>query len=215
MHNSAQHEPKSTPRPSPGDGSTIEAATAWMTLPAEPPNLIRAPTREGIPSLLDGREDTMTTTTAPRTEAAAPIDTARDPGFLAFFLLRTGFTVAPILFGIDKFFNWMVDWDRYLWSEIPKTLGISAQDFMHGVGAIEIVAGLVVLFAPQLGGGLVAAWLGAIIGNLVLQGEYWDIALRDFGLMLGAITLMLLATKYRPLVGRRRPETTPVGGRYG
>jgi len=150
----------------------------------------------------------MATTTAPRTAEAAHVDTAQDPGFLAFFLLRTGFTVAPIAFGVDKFFNWMVEWDRYLWAEIPEALGVSAQDFMYGVGVVEIVAGLVVLFAPQIGAGLVAAWLGGIIGNLVLQGEYWDIALRDFGLMLGAITLLLLSRKYHPLGRRNRPDMT-------
>ncbi len=155
----------------------------------------------------------MAITTAPRTAEPVRADTAGDPGLVAFFLLRTGFTVAPIAFGADKFFNWMVDWDRYLWAEIPRTLGVSAENFMYGVGVIEIVAGLVVLFAPQIGGGLVAVWLAGIITNLVLQGEYWDIALRDFGLMLGAITLLLLSTKYRPLVGGNDRSSMAAAGR--
>ncbi len=137
----------------------------------------------------------MATTTAPRQEASI-----RDPGFLAFWLLRLGFTAAPILAGLDKFFNWMVDWDRYLWSGFADLLPGSAQQVMYGVGVIEVAAGVVVLLAPRFGGALVAAWLGGIILNLVLvgiaEGEYWDIALRDLGLMLGAISLSLLAGRY-------------------
>src|SRR4051794_4254317 len=120
-----------------------------------------------------------------------------NPVTQAFALLRTAFTVAPILFGIDKFANVLTDdWTRYLSSDFNSLLPGSAADAMHIVGVIEIVAGLVVLVAPRFGGLLVAAWLGGIIVNLLLVGGYGDIALRDFGLMLSALTLTRLASAY-------------------
>jgi hypothetical protein len=135
-------------------------------------------------------------------------DFVRDPGLGAFWILRVGFTVAPILFGIDKFFNWMVTWHNYLWAGVAHNLPGTPTEIMYGVGVVEIIAGLVVLFAPRIGSLLVAGWLGAIITNLVLVGlaenEYWDIALRDFGLFLGAVALFLLAVKY----ASRRAEPT-------
>ncbi len=140
--------------------------------------------------------------------AAGATLAGRDPARLAFSLLRTTYTVAPILFGVDKFFNWMVDWDLYLWSGFANFFPGTPDQIMYGVGVIEIVAGLVVLLAPLVGGALVAAWLSGIVINLILvgvfqgEGEYWDIALRDFGLMMGAVALTILAMKYTPL-GRR------------
>src|SRR4051812_49793094 len=108
----------------------------------------------------------------------------RDPVAQAFLLLRIAFTVAPILFGLDKFVNVLTDnWTRYLSSEFNSLIPGTAADAMHIVGIVEIVAGLVVLVAPRFGGYLVAAWLGGIIVNLLLVGGYGDIALRDFGLM--------------------------------
>jgi hypothetical protein len=119
----------------------------------------------------------------------------RDPVAQAFTLLRTVFTVAPILFGIDKFANVLTDdWTRYLSSDFNSLLPGSAADAMHIVGVIEIVAGLVVLVAPRFGGLLVAGWLGGIIVNLLLVGGYGDIALRDFGLLIGALALFRLAS---------------------
>ena len=112
-------------------------------------------------------------------------------------LLRIAFTVAPILFGIDKFAEVLTDdWTRYLATEFNDILPGSAQDAMYLVGAIEIVAGLVVLVAPRFGGLLVAGWLAGIILSLLLVGGYGDIALRDFGLLLGALTLARLASAY-------------------
>jgi hypothetical protein len=112
----------------------------------------------------------------------------------AFLLLRIAFTVAPILFGLDKFAEVLTDdWARYLSSEFNSILPGSADDAMKIVGVIEIVAGLVVATAPRYGSILVAGWLGGIIVNLLLVGGYGDIALRDFGLMLGALTLARLA----------------------
>jgi hypothetical protein len=117
------------------------------------------------------------------------------PVVQAFALLRTAFTVAPILFGIDKFANVLTDdWTRYLSSEFNSLLPGGAADAMHIVGVVEIAAGLVVLLAPRFGGLLVAAWLGGIIVNLLLVGGYGDIALRDFGLLIGAVALSRLAS---------------------
>src|SRR3954451_7983707 len=116
---------------------------------------------------------------------ASTTDTRReDAARQVFLLLRTGFTVAPILFGLDKFFNWTVDWTQYLAPWINDIVPGSAQDFMYFVGVVEIVAGLLVLVAPWIGGFVVAAWLGGIVVNLLTNNppEYYDIALRDFGL---------------------------------
>jgi hypothetical protein len=120
-----------------------------------------------------------------------------DPTAQAFLLLRIAFTVAPILFGLDKFANVLTDdWTKYLSSEFNSLLPGTATTGMYIVGVIEVVAGLVVLAAPRFGGYLVAAWLGGIILNLLLVGGYGDIALRDFGLMLGALTLTRLAAAF-------------------
>jgi hypothetical protein len=119
----------------------------------------------------------------------------RDPAAQAFLLLRIAFTVAPILFGLDKFAEILTDdWTRYLAPEFDDILPGSAQDAMYAVGIVEIIAGLVVLTAPRLGGLLVAGWLGGIIVSLLLVGGYGDIALRDFGLLVGALTLSRLAS---------------------
>src|ERR671923_1661892 len=122
----------------------------------------------------------------------------RDPRFQAFSLLRTGFTVAPILFGLDKFFNILVDWPKYLAPWINDIAPGSADDFMYFVGGVEILAGLVVALKPRYGAYLVAGWLGGIIVNLLTHSGYYDIALRDFGLLIGAIALGRLAAAYDP-----------------
>ena len=120
-----------------------------------------------------------------------------DPAAQAFMLLRIAFTVAPILFGLDKFAEVMIDnWPKYLATEFNDIIPGSAQDAMYIVGAVEIVAGLTVLVSPRFGGLLVAGWLGGIIVSLLLVGGYADIALRDFGLLLGALTLARLAAAY-------------------
>ncbi|MDI3405134.1 hypothetical protein [Streptomyces cavernicola] len=119
-----------------------------------------------------------------------------DPGYQAFAILRVGFTVAPILFGLDKFFNLLVDWPVYLAPWVDDLLPGTAQQVMYAVGVVEIIAGLVVAFAPRFGGWLVAAWLGGIIVNLLTIPGHYDIALRDFGLLLGAVALARLAQRY-------------------
>ncbi|HEV3364624.1 MAG TPA: hypothetical protein VG795_10910 [Acidimicrobiia bacterium] len=124
-------------------------------------------------------------------------DVRTNPVTQAFWLLRIGFTVAPILFGLDKFAHVLVDWDRYLAPEFADVLPWTTHELMYAVGIIEILAGLVVAVRPRFGGYLVAAWLGGIIVNLLMQADYYDIALRDFGLMLGALTLARLAGAFR------------------
>jgi hypothetical protein len=112
----------------------------------------------------------------------------------AFTLLRIGFFVLPVLMGIDKFAEVMNEnWTAYLATEFNDILPGSAQDGMYTVGVIEIIAGFVVLIVPRFGGLLVASWLGGIIVSLLLVGGYGDIALRDVGLLLGALTLFRLA----------------------
>lgn len=130
-----------------------------------------------------------------------PIPTAHalrgDPVAQSFMLLRIAFTVAPILFGIDKFAGVLTDdWTRYLAPAFNDIIPGNAADAMHIVGVVEIVAGLTVAIAPRFGGLLVAAWLGGIIVNLLIVGGYGDIALRDFGLLLGALTLSRLAGSF-------------------
>jgi len=131
---------------------------------------------------------------APSVEAAD----WRDPRYQAFSLLRIAFTVAPIAFGLDKFFNVMVDWPVYLAPWINDIAPGSGQDFMYFVGAIEIVAGVIVALKPRYGAYVVAAWLAGIVINLLTASGFYDIALRDFGLMLAALTLARLASVYDP-----------------
>ncbi|MGH2879268.1 MAG: hypothetical protein ACRDK4_06675 [Solirubrobacteraceae bacterium] len=121
-----------------------------------------------------------------------------DPAYQAFWLLRIGFTLAPILFGIDKFANVMVNWEQYLAPWIREASPLSATHTMYVVGAIEIVAGIAVAIKPRYAAYIVAAWLGGIIVNLLTYSGYYDVALRDFGLLLAALTLARLASKYDP-----------------
>jgi uncharacterized membrane protein YphA (DoxX/SURF4 family) len=132
----------------------------------------------------------------------------RDPAYQSFLILRVAFTAAPILFGLDKFFNWMVDWPSYLAPWINDIVPGTAQEFMYAVGAIEIVAGLVVALKPRFGGLLVATWLSGIILSLLTVDppRYYDVALRDFGLALGALTLARLASAFR---SRAEERTEP------
>src|SRR4051812_27495979 len=122
----------------------------------------------------------------------------RDPAYQAYSLMRLTFTVAPIAFGIDKFFNVMVDWTRYLAPWINDIAPGSGQQFMYLVGATEIAAGVLVAIKPRYGAYVVAAWLAGIVLNLLTYSGYYDIALRDFGLMLAALPLAGLAWVYAP-----------------
>jgi uncharacterized membrane protein YphA (DoxX/SURF4 family) len=117
----------------------------------------------------------------------------RNPSYQAFLLLRTVFTVAPILFGLDKFFNVMADWPKYLAPWIDGILPGSAATAMYIVGVVEIVAGILVAVAPRIGAYVVALWLAGIIVNLLTLPGFYDVALRDFGLLIGALALGRLA----------------------
>ena len=135
----------------------------------------------------------MATTAPSRTRAALD-----SPAYQAYLILRTGFVVASILFGLDKFTNLLTDWTTYLAPSIDRLVPGSAATAMLAVGVVEVVAGLVVAVRPKVGGYLVAAWLAGIIGNLLLLGSHYDVALRDLGLLLGALALARLATAFRP-----------------
>jgi uncharacterized membrane protein YphA (DoxX/SURF4 family) len=118
---------------------------------------------------------------------------ATAPSRQAFLLLRTVFTVAPILFGLDKFANVLTEWPGYLATQIDDIVPGTAQQAMYAVGVVEILAGIAVALVPRYGGLLVAAWLAGIIVNLLIIGDYYDVALRDFGLLVGALALSRLA----------------------
>ena len=139
-----------------------------------------------------------------------------NPAYEVYLVLRCAFVAAPVLFGLDKFFNWSVDWPQYLAPWVNDIIPGSAQDFMYVVGVIEIAAGLAVLVAPRVGGPLVAAWLAGIVVNLLTNNppEYYDIALRDFGLFLAAIALTRLAFAFGPARSWRLARNMDgVGGR--
>jgi uncharacterized membrane protein YphA (DoxX/SURF4 family) len=129
----------------------------------------------------------------------------RDPRYQAFALMRLAFTVAPIAFGLDKFFNVLVDWPKYVAPWINDIAPGTGQEFMYFVGVTEIVAGIIVALKPRYGAYVVAAWLAGIITDLLTHSGFYDIALRDFGLMLAALTLARLAAVYDPplRIGRR------------
>ena len=136
------------------------------------------------------------TTHSPRltpSSSTATVHDLRDPGYQAFFLLRTVFTVAPILFGLDKFTNLLVQWDTYLAPWINDLVPGTGPQAMYAVGVVEVLAGLAVAIAPRFGAWLVAAWLGGIILNLLTLSGFYDVALRDFGLLVAAVALARLA----------------------
>ena len=115
------------------------------------------------------------------------------PARQAFLLLRTVFTVAPILFGLDKFTNILTHWTMYLAPQATAIVPLPAQTFMYIVGVVEIIAGVAVAVRPKYGSLIVAAWLAGIIINLLLLGSFYDVALRDFGLLVGALALTRLS----------------------
>ena len=136
-------------------------------------------------------------------DAPAPSAATGSPGSRqAFLLLRTVFAVAPILFGLDKFVGLLTDWEQYLAPQIDALIPGTAHQAMLVVGVVEVLAGILVAVAPRIGGYVVAAWLAGIIVNLLLIGDFYDVALRDFGLLVGALALARLAPP-RSLRGRR------------
>jgi hypothetical protein len=121
-----------------------------------------------------------------------------EPAYGAFLMLKLGFTVLPILMGLDKFFNLLTNWEQYLAPWIVSLLPFSAHTAMLIVGVVEIAAGILVWIKPRYAAYVVALWLAGIIINLLTLSGFYDVALRDFGLMLAALTLARLATQYDP-----------------
>lgn len=131
--------------------------------------------------------------------SAVPVsadESLANPSYQAFQILRIGFTVAPIIAGVDKFLGLLVNWDQYLPPVVNNMLGGAGHQFMYIVGAIEIAAGIGVFLKPKIFAYVVAAWLFAIIVNLLLIPGFFDVALRDLGLALGALALARLSVKY-------------------
>ena len=140
----------------------------------------------------------MRSQTLPVTRAPARNFSLHDPAYQAFMLLRTAFTVAPIAFGVDKASNLLTDWQGYLCPTIDQLVPGSAHQLMLVVGLVEVIAGVLVGLRPQLGAYLVAGWLAGIILNLLLIPGFYDVALRDFGLLVAALALARLAQAFRP-----------------
>jgi hypothetical protein len=138
----------------------------------------------------------MASSTAP-SQAHTAVGTDR-AGREAFLILRTAFTIAPILFGLDKFAGVMTDWPKYLAGPFNDLIPGTAHQAMLAVGVIEIVAGLLVAWRPRIGAYVVALWLAGIIVDLLVLTGYGDVALRDFGLLLAALALARLAPAYSP-----------------
>ena len=135
--------------------------------------------------------------------AARPSVITRNPAYQAYLILYAGFAALPILAGLDKFFHLLVDWDQYLAPVIASALPVAPQTFMLAVGVVEIAAGILVALRPRIGALVVALWLLGIIVNLLLVPGYYDVALRDFGLALGALALHRLSFEFEPAARSR------------
>ena len=137
-----------------------------------------------------------------RTDTRGGLETGRQsapharPSYQAFLILYAGFTALPVLAGLDKFAHVLVNWDQYLAPRIAELLPVSGHTFMLAVGVIEVAAGVLVFLWPRVGALVVALWLWGIILNLLVLSGFYDIALRDFGLSLGALALARLAGEY-------------------
>src|SRR5436190_23794957 len=150
-----------------------------------------------------------TTLERPLGRRTAPVAGVRDAAwgdarYQAFWLMRLGYAVLPVAMGIDKFFNGLVYWPKYLADWIDNIAPGTAQQFMYFVGIVEIVAGLLVLLKPRYAAYIVAAWLAGIVVNLLSYGKWYDVAVRDIGLMAGALVLGRLASVYDPPLRLRR-----------
>jgi hypothetical protein len=133
---------------------------------------------------------------------AHALSARRQPAYQAHLILYTGFVALPILAGLDKFFHLLVNWDQYLAPVITQIIPVTGHAFMLAVGVIEIVAGVLVAVRPRIGAFVVVLWLWGIIANLLLAHGFYDVALRDFGLSLGALALALLSQDFKhPLAG--------------
>ena len=138
----------------------------------------------------------MAHTTAPISSSPAGTDLGRDPAYSAYLLLRLGFIALPLLMGLDKFTNLLTDWPNYLAPWLTDILPFSAQTAMYVIGIVEIIAAVAMVIRPRWAAWVVALWLAGIIINLLTYSGFYDVALRDFGLLIAAVTLGLLAQKY-------------------
>ena len=135
--------------------------------------------------------------TIPQPVATTPRRAAhRGASYQAYQILHIGFALAPVIAGLDKFFHLLVNWDKYLSPAFASISPLTVSGTMKMVGGVEIVAGLLVALRPRVGAYIVALWLAGIIINLLLLPGYYDVALRDFGLFLGALALGRLASEY-------------------
>jgi len=137
-----------------------------------------------------------------RTTGNDRMTVATQPAYQAYLILHVGYAALPIIAGFDKFFHYLVNWDAYLAPVVTRAVPVTAHNFMLAVGVIEVVAGLLVAFRPQIGAYVVALWLWGIIVNLLLIPGFYDIALRDFGLSLGALALARLAREFESVSTR-------------
>lgn len=128
--------------------------------------------------------------------AAVNTRSATSPSQQAFRILQFGFVAAPLLAGADKFFHLLVNWDQYMPSIVARLSPIDPHALMLAVGVIEIVAGIGVALKPRIFAHVVAAWFGIIIINLLLIPGFFDVALRDLGLLLGALALGRLSEQF-------------------
>ncbi|MDO5710933.1 MAG: hypothetical protein Q4P32_04225 [Micrococcales bacterium] len=144
----------------------------------------------------------------PLSEPRSRPDT-HDPAYQAWMILRAAFTIAPIVFGLDKFFGVLVNWDKYLSPTFASLSPMSVHTTMYVVGIIEIIAGIIVALHPRLGGYVVTVWLAGIILNLLVLSGYYDVALRDFGLLLAAVALQRLSVRFD-----MHPLAWPVAARH-
>jgi hypothetical protein len=152
-----------------------------------------------VKTILAGRTRKMEhvfSSTAGITSVKNETTSAANPSYQAYQILRLGFTVAPIVAGLDKFLHLLVNWDQYLPAFVNNLTGGHGHELMLAVGVIEIVAGLGVAFKPRLFAYVVSAWLLLIVANLLMIPGYFDVALRDFGLALGALALARLSQEY-------------------
>ncbi|MGH3322462.1 MAG: hypothetical protein ACRDN9_20260 [Streptosporangiaceae bacterium] len=136
-----------------------------------------------------------------------------EPAYGAFVMLWAGFTVLPIVMGLDKFANLLTNWESYLAPWVVHLLPFSAHTAMLVVGVVEIVAGVLVALKPRYASYVVALWLAGIVINLLTYSGYYDIALRDFGLLLAALTLARLAGVYDTAWHQRAVSPEKAGGR--
>ena len=134
---------------------------------------------------------------------AQTIVTTRRPAYQAYQILYIGFIAAPFLAGLDKFTHFLTNWDQYLAPAVERLLPVSGHTFMLFVGIVEMAAAVLVATRPRIGAYVVAAWLLGIIVNLLLIPGYFDVALRDFGLALGALALARLSEEF---AGEARPS---------